>query len=141
VNFFRLPVSAIGIVVRQPTGAEDILIMESGADDAALSIELIGRLAQAAEGCAVCWEDLPVCDLDAVLLRIRQTVFGDLVRADVTCPFADCGKRIDMAFGVNQYLEHHAPRPTRSAEPAPEAGWMLLRVASISFRLPTGADQ
>lgn len=131
----------MGIVLRQPTGAEDILIMESCADDAALAIALMSRLAQAAEGRSVCWEDLPVCDLDAALLRIRQTVFGDLIRADATCPAPACGKRIDMAFGVNEYLEHHSPRRTRGAEPAPEAGWMRLRGASISFRLPTGADQ
>jgi hypothetical protein len=141
VNFFRLPVSAIGIVLRQPTGAEDILIMEGYADDAALAIALIKRLAQAAAGCSLCWEDLPVSDLDAILLRIRQTVFGDLILADAACPVPACGKRIDLAFGVNEYLEHHAPRRTRSAEPAPEAGWMRLRGVPVSFRFPTGADQ
>jgi len=141
VNFFRLPVSAIGIVLRQPTGAEDILILESRADDAALALALINRLAQAAGGPSVCWEDLPVSDLDAILLRLRQTVFGDLIRADAACPAPDCGKRIDLAFGVNEYLEHHAPRRTRLAEPAPEAGWMRLRGAPVSFRFPTGADQ
>jgi len=115
--------------------------MESGAGDAALAIALISRLAEAPAGGSVCWEDLPVCDFDAVLLRIRQLVFGDFIRADAVCPIANCGKRIDMAFGVNNYLEHHSPRPARNAEPAPEAGWMRLRGAGISFRLPTAADQ
>src|SRR5271169_2030783 len=119
----------MGIVLRQPSGAEDILIMESRADDAALAIALINRLAQAAEGRSVCWEDLPVGDLDAILLRIRQTVFGDLIRADAACPAPDCGRRVDLAFGVNEYLEHHAPRRSRGAEPAPEPGWMRLRGA------------
>src|SRR6185437_9682311 len=114
--------------------------MESGADDPSLALELIGRVAQAVGGEAVRWQDLPICDLDALLLRIRQMVFGDLIRADVACSAAGCGKRIDIAFGIDRYLEHHSPRSARNAIQAPEGGWMRLG-GEIDFRLPTGADQ
>jgi hypothetical protein len=141
VKSFRLPVSGTEIILRQPTGAEDMLLMESGADDSRLAIALIVRMAEASDGHSIRWEDLPICDLDAVMLRIRQLIFGDLVRADIACTAPGCGKRIDIAFSVNQYLEHHWPRRARNAERATDDGWIRLRSDAISFRLPTGADQ
>src|SRR5215469_105723 len=104
-----------------------MLMLESGAEEAALAITLISRLARGAEDSTIHWEDLPVCDLNAIMVRIRQMVFGDLLKADVSCPSAECGKLIDLAFSVGQYLDHHAPRPVRIAEPASESGWMRLR--------------
>jgi hypothetical protein len=118
-----------------------MLLMESGAGDAALAIALMGRIARAADGGSIRWEDLPVCDLDAVMLRIRQLVFGDLIRADVICTAPGCGKPIDIAFSVDHYLEHHWPRRARNAGRASGDGWIRLRSGAISFRLPTGADQ
>jgi hypothetical protein len=118
-----------------------MLLMESGRDDAELAIDLIGRVAGAADGGPIRWEDLPVLDLDAALLRVRQMVFGNLIRADLTCSAPGCGKRIDIAFGVNEYLGHHSPRRARDADAAEGGGWMRLREVSVSFRLPTGADQ
>jgi len=115
--------------------------MEYGRHDAALAIELIRRLARAEDGESITWEALTVHDLDTLLLRIRQLVFGDLIRADITCPRKDCGKRIDIAFGVNKYLNHHSPRRVSGVEPASEAGWVRLPDTPISFRLPTGTDQ
>ncbi len=127
--------------MRQPSGAEDLLLIEAAVADGALAIALLGRVGQAADGCSVDWESLAVTDIDAALLRLRQIVFGDWIRADVACPVAGCGKRIDIAFGVNEYLQHHAPRPARGADAGAREGWMRLRATAVSFRLPTGSDQ
>ena len=91
MNFFKLPVSGAGILMRQPSGAEDLLLVEAGGADAALAISLLSRVAQAADGCAVDWESVPATDIDAALLRLRQIVFGDALRADVICRVAGCG--------------------------------------------------
>jgi hypothetical protein len=141
VNVFKLPVSAIAITIRQPAGSDELLILEARAANAALAIALVGRLAQAADGSAINWEALPVSDLDAALLRIRQIVFGDAIRAGADCPVQQCARRIDVSFGVGDYLDHNSPRAARYVEPSPEAGWMRLRGTGVSFRLPTGADQ
>jgi hypothetical protein len=138
---FKLPVSGTGILMRQPSGAEDLLLVEARVADAALAISLLSRVAQAADGSALDWESVPATDIDAALLRLRQIVFGDAIRADATCRVAGCGKRIDIAFGIDEYLEHHAPRPARGADPSAEAGWIRLRATPVSFRIPTGADQ
>jgi hypothetical protein len=141
VNVFQLPVSRSAVVMRLPSGGEELLILEGAATQTALAIAILGRLSHAPDGSVIDWQALSATDLDAALLRLRQIVFGDAIRAGVTCPAAQCGKRIDIGFGIGDYLEHHSPRPPRGAEPAEESGWMRLRGAAVSFRLPTAADQ
>lgn len=137
----RLPVSGIEVMLRPPTGAEDILLLEDPVYDTTLALELIARLASPANGTAVEWSTLCVTDLDALLLLLRQKIFGDLIRTDIICPTQDCGKRIDIAFRIKEYLAHHRPRKARGVEVADEEGWFRLRGTSVSFRLPSGADQ
>ncbi len=141
MNVFQLPVSRTAVAMRPPSGAEELLILEGAAGETALAVALLCRVAQAPGGSAIGWQELSATDLDAALLRLRQIVFGDSIRAGVSCPAAQCGKRIDIGFGIDDYLEHHAPRLARAAEPADEAGWMRLRGTVASFRLPTAADQ
>jgi hypothetical protein len=141
VNVFQLPVSQAAVVIRPPSGAEELLILEGAATQVALAVALLSRLAHGADGRAIDWHELSATDLDAALLRLRQAVFGDTIRASVTCPAAQCRKPIDIGFGISGYLEHHSPRPPRGAQPAEEAGWMRLRGGAVSFRLPTAADQ
>lgn len=141
MNVFQLPVSRMAVAMRPPSGAEELLILEGAAGETALAIALLCRVAHAFDGSAIGWPELSATDLDAALLRLRQIVLGDAIRAGVNCPAAQCGKRIDIAFGIGDYLEHHAPRLPRAAEPGEEADWMRLRGAAVSFRLPTAADQ
>jgi hypothetical protein len=137
----RLPISGIEVILQPPTGAEDILLLEAPIYDTAFALELIARLALPANGLAVEWSTLCVTDLDALLLLLRQMIFGDLIRADIVCPAQDCGKRIDIAFRIKEYLAHYRPRKARGVEAADEAGWFRLRGTPVSFRLPSGADQ
>ena len=137
----RLPISGIEVILREPVGAEDILLLEAPAFDTAFALELIARLASPAHGQAVEWSDLCVTDLDALLLLLRQKLLGNLIRTDILCPAADCGARIDVAFRIGEYLAHHRPRTARHVEAADEPGWFRLRNTPVSFRLPTVADQ
>jgi hypothetical protein len=87
------------------------------------------------------WESLTVTDLEVLLLRLRALVFGDLIRADMSCPARGCGAHIDIAFRISEYLRHHEPGAARGVEATNEDGWFHLRETNVSFRLPTGADQ
>jgi len=137
----RLPISGIDVLLREPVGAEDILLLEATSYDTAFALELVARLAAPANGPAVEWSNLCVTDLDALLLLLRQMLFGNLIRTDIACPAAGCGARIDVAFRIGEYLAHHRPRTARGVEAAEEPGWFRLRNTPVSFRLPTAADQ
>ena len=114
---------------------------------------LVGRLTRSLDWQTLDWPNLSVLDVDTVLVRLRQALIGDRIRADVVCPAPECGSRIDIDFGIEQFLSHHSPTAARSsvAGPAEEHGWFYLaRTASkaagaeserISFRLPTVSDQ
>src|SRR5262249_23930843 len=109
--------------------------------DTRLALALVARLCSPAEaGPAITWDDLPITDLDTLLLRLRQVVLGDHVRADAVCDAAGCRARLDLGFRISDYLGHHRPRVPRGVEPCAEAGWFSLGGGCPSFRLPTGAD-
>jgi hypothetical protein len=137
----RLPTSGIDVILREPVGAEDILLLEAPAYDTAFALELVARLALPTNGPEVEWSSLCVTDLDALLLLLRQMLFGNLIRTDIVCPAVDCGARIDVAFRIGEYLAHHRPHAARGVEAADEPGWFRLRNTPVSFRLPTAADQ
>jgi hypothetical protein len=141
MSTIRLPVSGIEVILRPPTGAEDMLLVEAPVYDTAFALEFIARLASSVNGVAVEWATLCVTDLDALLLLLRHMIFGDLIRTDIVCPTEGCGKRIDIAFRIREYLAYHQPRKARGVEAVDEAGWFRLRDTPVSFRLPTGADQ
>jgi hypothetical protein len=137
----RLPVSGLELSLRQPAGAEDILLLENLNNDPALALTLVSRLAQPADGTAIHWEDLSVSDLEFLLLTLRQMVFGDWIRTDAVCPVQGCGKRVDVLFRIRDYLSHHVPRRSPAVAPAETIGWFQLGNTDVTFRLPTVADQ
>src|SRR6476619_7507818 len=97
---FRLPVSGHVLALRAPTGAEDLLLLEAAGDDVALA--LARRVAVTVEDVQIDWREVPVSDLDALILRLRQAVIGDRVQADVACQNGDCRQRIDISFSINE---------------------------------------
>lgn len=137
----RLPVSGLEIALRQPSGAEDVLLVEATVCDIYLALALLSRIAQVTNSSVVPWEDLPIPDLDLLLLQVRQMVFGSLIQADAFCPVKDCGTRIEVALRIGDYLVHHRPCPVVDVEQALEAGWLQFQDVAISFRLPTVADR
>jgi hypothetical protein len=147
-----LPASGVEVELFHPTGREDLLLLEVKGGDAEAALALAARLARTPEGAAVDFAALPVGDLDAALVRLRQMLLGDRVRSDVTCPNPGCGARIDISFGLGDYLEHRRPRAPalRAWEVAPCAdapGWFRLarRTAAVEepvrFRLPAAGDE
>jgi len=140
-HVFRLPVSGLAVTLRQPAGAEDILLLEATALDTRLALALLSGIAQSANGSVVQWDTLSVTDLDALLLLTRQVIFGDAIRADAVCPRHGCGAAIEVSFRVSEYLAYHKPRKARGVEPTEETGWFRFRDVPVEFRLPNGADR
>jgi hypothetical protein len=144
---FRLPVSGRMVALAQPSGREDLLLAEAADGTSGdVGMALAGRLARACEGDVLDWSRLCVPDLDAFIVRLRQALLGDRIRADLKCPAEACGRRIDIDFGIEQYLAHHAQtvgaESDADCEPADEPGWFIPRlVEGIRFRLPSVVDQ
>ena len=161
---FRLPVSGREVALRHPGGAEDLLLLEAArtpGGDAALALALASRLTRAVEGGPIDWGTLSVTDLDALVLRLRQALIGDRIRADVACPATGCRRRIDIDFRIAEFLAHRAPHAIRARDrgwvlgPAEEPGWFCLArppgdpdssnadpsvPGPVRFRLPTAED-
>jgi hypothetical protein len=139
-----LPVSGQRVTLRPLTGAEDQLLLEAPDDNLSLALTLLNRLAQLADNAISDisalsdWGHLPATDLDILILRLRQTVLGNRIRGDVACGTTDCDQRIDVSFGIDEYIAHHAPVPVPghdhewSVEPAEESGWFRLLDNRIS---------
>jgi hypothetical protein len=136
----RLPVSGLRVAVRQPAGSDDLLLREKAGSDIEVVLSLIERVAWAADGTAIDWGLLTVTDIETLLLRIHQAVFGDTIRAEARCADADCGARVDIAFSAGAYVAHHAPRPPKGVEPAEREGWFRIVGEPVTFRLPNASD-
>jgi hypothetical protein len=78
--------------------------------------------------------ELLVADRQYLLLQLRRRTFGDLVRADLVCPWPDCGQRVSLAFSLDQV-------PVEEAAQRAEAYTIRLGDTEATFRLPNGADQ
>jgi hypothetical protein len=97
----------------------------------------------------VSWADLPVPDIDTLIVRLRQAMLGDRVVADIACAGPACHQPIDLSFGLDAYLAHHRPRHGAARGrgwrlAAGDAPWHVLLSPddeAARFRLPTIADQ
>jgi hypothetical protein len=135
-----LPVSGVELVVREPTGHEELFVAETALDAPLAMLELARRVAAAEQSGTADWMALPAVDLDAVALIIRQTLIGEEIESDAVCPDPQCGERIEVCFRIGDYLAHHRPRRPRHVSPAAEIGWYQLEGTDVRFRIPTVAD-
>jgi hypothetical protein len=131
-----LPVSGAVLAVREPAGADEVFVVETALAPLPALAELAARVTSGAGGDPLDVAGLPVTDLDAAALMIRRAWIGDAIQADTRCPA--CGERIDVAFGIGDYLGHHQPRRPRGV--TGDAGWFTLDRARVRFRVPTVAD-
>jgi hypothetical protein len=126
MSLVRLPVSGINIQLRQPDGWAELLLLESARCDTQLAVDFGRAVAQP----ELEWQALPISDLDAFLLMIRQHLLGDHIISDVQCT---CKARVDVRFTISEYLDHHRPDDVAHSE------W--YQIGAVSFRVPQVADQ
>jgi hypothetical protein len=155
VTAFRLPVSGIEVVLRQPAGADDILLAEADRFEPRVALALVAALARPADGGAVEWAGVTLTDLDATLLAIRRMVLGNRVESSARCGTGDelghagavgaagttgCGARIDLGFQITDYLEQHRPQIPRGVTRCDDPAWFQLDATDVRFRPPSNAD-
>jgi hypothetical protein len=133
----RLPVSGLEARWRSATGRDDIALAESEPGLAG-AVGYASNGAQTADGAPLDGATLPIGDLDLLIVSRRREILGDAFVAEGSCP--GCSARVDVHFSLAAFADHHRPRTTRAAVPAPEPGWWRLRAREITFRLPTAAD-
>ena len=138
---FKLPVSGKEVTLRLPSGEEDVLLCEWQDDETALARALLNAITDEIGQDHVEWGDLPVTDFEWTLLLLRRSLFGDFVRTSSSCTQPDCGAKIDISFGIGNYLEQFQMNRPAEVEKLPEPGWFSLAGKNIKFRLPTGNDQ
>jgi hypothetical protein len=134
-----LPVSGLALAVREPTGEDEIYVLETALAPLPLILGLACRVAVTVTGSPVDWAGLPATDLGAAALVIRRSWVGEVIRTDAACPGPGCRERIDVNFAIGDYLQHHRPRRPRNVTTAGE-DWFTLTGAAVRFRLPTVAD-
>jgi hypothetical protein len=127
--------SGIEISLREPGGAEDLMLYEAARCDTRLALELLGRLASPPAD----YSRLCITDFEAVLLTLRRSLFGDSVVAETVCPMRACRARVDVSFRVGKYLGHHRPRVPRGVDVEGD-GWFRCTGEDLRFRLPVAAD-
>jgi hypothetical protein len=77
---------------------------------------------------------LLVADRQYLLLRLRQATFGDPVRANLICPWPECGERVSIDFSIEAV-------PVEEARDRARSHTMTVVGSEVEFRLPNGADQ
>jgi hypothetical protein len=136
-----LPVAGTEVSLRPPAGAEEILVLESGPPGLALALALLRRLADGDEGAQFDPASLAIGDVDVLMLRLRQQLVGDLVRAEEMCHAPGCQARVDISFSIAAFLDHHRPKMPPDALPAGESDWYRLAGEDVEFRVPRASDQ
>src|SRR5262245_26000362 len=74
-------------------------------------------------------------DRAAIVLALRRLGFGDALTCVLTCPWTDCGARLELELTVEQLL-----LPTADEE-LPTVLGLDAPGGRVRFRLPTGADE
>jgi hypothetical protein len=131
------------------TGREEELLAQTRrAETASLVSAILSRTVRRVGNISPVTEEvarqLLVADRQYLLLKLRQFTFGDIVRADLFCPWADCGRRVSLEFRIEDLpVEQAAQRsPSYTLTLSPRAlGEEDATQREISFRLPNGADQ
>ncbi len=128
-----LPVRGGAIVLRAPTGEDELLLCEAASQPIAAGLALLARLG----GEAIDWSGLTVSDFEHLLLQLRVTRFGQMMNLSFVCPH--CGAMAEVSFRVADFLAGVKPRTVGGVAPdTARPGWFLLNGAG--FRLPTAGD-
>jgi hypothetical protein len=126
------------IDVREPTGQDELFLLETQLPPAAALAALAERVATVGRR-PPDWREVAASQLGAVALAIRRAWIGDRVLSEGRCPDPECGERVDVSFSGLTYLAHHRavrPRNVRSGDD----GWFQLVSAPARFRIPSVAD-
>ncbi|MCX8560180.1 hypothetical protein OS122_04645 [Mycolicibacterium mucogenicum] len=126
------------IEVREPTGLDELLLLETRLPPAAALAALCDRVATV-HGHPLDWQQVAATQLGAVALAVRRAWIGDRVLSEGFCPAPGCGERVDVSFSGLTYLAHYRPGRPRNLRVGDD-GWFQLASAPVRFRIPSVAD-
>ena len=124
--------------VKEPTGDDELFLLETRLTPAAALVALARRVATVA-GRLPDWDQVAATQLGAVALSIRRAWIGDLISSEGRCPEPGCAERVDVSFSSVTYLAHHRPRRPRNVSTSGD-GWYRLARSPVRFRIPSVAD-
>lgn len=125
------------------TGRDEELLAQMGrTETASLVSTVLSRVVQRIGDVSPVTEDIArqllVADRQYLLLKLRHYTFGDVVRANLFCPWADCGRQVSMEFRIDDLPVEEA----RERAPFYSIALKSHPIAEeVSFRLPNGSDQ
>jgi hypothetical protein len=138
----RLPVSRREVVLRPLDGIADLLILEAPGSVLQRALSLLGRIAQPAnDDDDADWSLLPVTDFEVLLASLRRAALGPDVACVFDCPAPGCGERVEVRFGLAEFVATARPRQPTGVVAASKTPWFCLADSPVSFRLPTAGDQ
>lgn len=122
--------------VRQPSAALVTTILSH-------CVHRIGTISPVTEAIA---RALLVGDRQYLLLKLRELTFGDQVQATLSCPWPDCGKRVDIDFQISEIPVKSVEIKSPSYEMKLSSETLVSTEEGVSprivrFRLPNGEDQ
>lgn len=129
----RLPVSNLEVALRQPDGADELVLRETAGSAVSQGLALLARLSDTED-----WSRLTVTDFEVLLLGLRVQVLGEGWDLGFACPH--CAARVEVSFRLADYLGRIRPRRPADVADAPgRPGWHTCQ--GVAFRLPTAYDQ
>lgn len=134
-----LPVSGTKVLLHEPTGDDELLVLEGTGSSVTTLVALAESMASDLEGGVIDWPALPATELGAIALLIRGIWLGDTIRTAALCSDVACDQRIDVSFNIPEYLDHHRGRRFRGLIEC-EPGWFTFANTDVRFRIPTIAD-
>jgi hypothetical protein len=133
------------------TGREEELLVQAGrSQSATLVTDVLSRCLRRLGGISPVPPDvtrrLLVADRLYLLLQVRGVTFGDLVHADLMCPWPDCGAQVSIDVPIAdvpvEEPPYRAPLHTMTlSDRALAAGADIGGDGELCFRLPDGSDQ
>ena len=132
------------------SGREEELLTTNGAQTASQVTTVLARCLRRLGTISPVPEDLTsrllVGDRQYLLLHLRQAAFGDRVRAELVCPWPDCGKPVGVSFSTARFRSR-SPRTRARLHPAADVGGdgrgraarAVRRFSAAHWRRPGGA--
>lgn len=137
------------VELRPLTGREEELLAASRPrESASLVTVLLSRCVQRIGAIHPVSEalvrNLLIADRQYLLLKLREATFGEQIRANIFCPWPECGQRVAINFSIHDIpiRESEDKGPAYTMTLSPEvSGALEAEDRQITFRLPNGADQ
>jgi hypothetical protein len=136
------------VEVRALSGREEELLASNGAESASLVTSLVSRCVGRVGEISPVGPDIArrllAADRQFLLLKLREATFGERVQGRVPCPWPDCGSRVAVSFSTRDVpVEPSLDKgPLYTLELTADAmPGAAPSHRTVTFRLPTGADQ